>query len=152
MLGRPQNGPDAMSGKNASPIACQYSGFEFPYIIPQFTSLRIYWEMVGRGVDLSGSQQAPVSIYQLLNYISVHGTMYWVTSRLSQALLRPRSASVARHWASTHLGLSTTHGAILCIIMPLGAFEKLRRATISFITSVHLQGTIRLPLGGLSWI
>lgn len=43
-------------------------------IIPQFTSLGICWEMVSRGMDLSGSQQAPVSIYRLLIYIPVRST------------------------------------------------------------------------------
>ena len=32
----------------------------------------------------------------------------------------------------------------------LGAFAKLRKATISFITSVRPHGTTRLPLDGLS--
>jgi hypothetical protein len=32
----------------------------------------------------------------------------------------------------------------------LGAFAKLRKAIISFEMSVHRQGTIRLPLDGLS--
>ena len=121
-------------------------------IIPQFTSLGIYWEMLDSGVDLSGSQQAPVSIYRLLDYIPVHSTY-----ALSYFAVKPGAASPSlrqcnRQWASTHLGLSTAQGGILCIIMSLGAFEKLWRATIGFVTSVRPQGTIPLPLDGLSWI
>jgi hypothetical protein len=33
----------------------------------------------------------------------------------------------------------------------LGAFAKLRRATISFVMSVRPHGTTRLPLDGVSW-
>ena len=36
----------------------------------------------------------------------------------------------------------------MCITF--GAFEKLRKATISFVKSVHLHGTTRLPLDGFS--
>jgi len=33
----------------------------------------------------------------------------------------------------------------------LGAFAKLRKATISFVMSVRTQGTTRLPLDRFSW-
>jgi len=32
----------------------------------------------------------------------------------------------------------------------LGAFVKLRKATVNFVTSVRPHGTARLPLGGFS--
>jgi len=39
----------------------------------------------------------------------------------------------------------------LYLLLCLGAFAKLRKATISLVMSVPPHGTTRLPLDGFSW-
>jgi len=58
---------------------------------------------------------------------------------------------VRRPWPTGGGGCHAKNKQCMLRVSVLGEFATMRQATVSFVMSVHLHGTNRLPLDGFSW-